>query len=122
MNTDKLQALQDAHSVLHSAYKAASERARDAQGEATRLRNLAPTGSPEQKRMQSRIFARPLAELIDTPAPALSVAGIDARYIRLIIAAQRRADALRLQAESQAPALRRSGLLIAKINEYAQYV
>ncbi len=119
MNTDKLHALRDAHQCLHDAYKAASTRAREAQAEATRLRNLAPTGSPEQKRMQARILARPLAELIDTPAPALSVAGIDARYIKLIITAQRRADALRLQAESQAPALRRSGLLIAQINEYA---
>ncbi len=119
MNTDKLHAIRDAHSVLHDIYKAASGRAREATADAQRLRNLAPTGTPAQRVMQGRTLAQPLAELTATPDAALQVAGLDSRYIKRLIDAIKRADTLRAAAEAQAPALRRSGLLLARINEYA---
>ena len=115
----KLAAMRDAHDRLHAEYKSAAERARDAQTDAMRLRAVSPSGSPEQKSMQSRILQLPLSEMGNTPAEALRVAGIDPRYMRRIVDAQTRANALRSQAEALAPALRRSGLLITRINEFA---
>jgi hypothetical protein len=119
MNTDKLNAIRDAHSVLHDAYKAASDRARNAASDVQRLRNLAPTGTPAQRVMQVRILAQRLTELTATPDAALQVAGLDTRYIKRLIDAHKRADTLRTSCEALAPALRRSGLLIARINQFA---
>lgn len=119
INTAKLARMRDDHARLHAEYKSAAERAREAQAEANQLRNLSPSGSPEQKTMQGRILQQPLTVMANTPAEALKVAGIDPRYLRRIVDAQARANTLKSQAEALAPALRRSGLLIARINEFA---
>lgn len=117
MNTAKLSDLRDKHEALRAAYRALSERSRDAQTDLIRLLNLS-SGTPEQKIMQGRIFA--LADLSSVPDAALKVAGIDARYLRKIIDAKTRADKLRADTEALAPELRKSSELIARLNEYAK--
>lgn len=115
----KLAALRDAHARLHSQYKDVAERSRQAQAEATQLRSIAPGGSPEQKAMASRFLSMPIPELLSVPAETLSAVRIDPRYVQRLVAAQTRAEALKAEAAELAPALRRSGLLISKVNEFA---
>jgi hypothetical protein len=119
INLVKLNAMRDAHTRLHSAYKDVAERSRVAQAEATQLRNFAAGGAPEQKAAAAQYLALPIAELLKVSADLLTAARIDPRYVQRLAAAQTRADALKAEAAELAPALRRSGLLISKINEYA---
>lgn len=117
MNTAKLSDLRDAHEALRAAYRALSERSRDAQTDLVRLLSLS-SGTTEQKIMQGRIFA--LADLASVPDAALKVAGIDARYLRKIIDTKFRAEKLRADTEALALDLHKSSELISRLNEYAK--
>jgi hypothetical protein len=78
-----------------------------------------PGGSPEQKAAAEHYLALPIADLLKVPADHLTAARLDPRYVHRLAAAQTRADALKAEAAELAPALRRSGLLISTINDFA---
>lgn len=118
MNHAKLAALRDAHARLHADYRGLSERAREALREVATLRNYPATGSPQQSAFAAELLALP--DLAAIPDQTLIAAGLNRKLIERIAVAQARAAALRAEAERLAPALRRSGLLIARLNEYAQ--
>lgn len=117
LNHAKLAALRDAHARLHADYKSVAERAREALREVALLRNYPATGSPQQSALAAELLALP--DLSEIPDAALKAAGIDQKLIDRIEIAQSRATALRQEAEKLAPALRRSGLLLTRLTEYA---
>jgi len=119
IDLEKLAAMRDAHARLHAQYRDVAERSRIAQADAAQLRNMQPGGDATQKAMAMRYLSLPLAELQLVPADHLQAVRIDPRFVQRLAAAHARADALKAEAAALAPALRRSGLLIAKVNEYA---
>lgn len=118
MNLAKLATLRDEHARLHADYKGVSERAREALREVAALRNYPASGSPQQSALAAELLAMP--DLSTIPETAIKAAGIDRKLIERISVAQTRATALRQEVEKLAPALRRSGLLITRLNDYAQ--
>lgn len=119
IDLSKLATMRDAHARLHAQYKDVAERARSAKGDVAQLRGISLGGTYEQKAMAAKILALPIAELQALPPETLQAVRIDPRYVQRLVAAQARAEALANEAAELAPALRRSGLLISKVNEYA---
>jgi len=68
----------------------------------------------------ARILQLPLADMLNQPADVLKAAGIDPRTPRRLADAQARADALRTESEAMARVVRRGGVLMSRINEFAQ--
>jgi hypothetical protein len=120
IDTVKLAALRDAHERARADYRACSERARDAQAEVARLRNPPPSGTPQQQEAAGRLLQLPVAALANLAADRIVACNVDPRTVRRVIDGQARADALRAESEALAPAVRRSGLLIATLTAYAR--
>lgn len=120
IDTVKLAALRDAHERARADYRVCSERARNAQADVARLRNSAPSGTPLQQDAARRLLQLPVAELARLAADRIVACNVDPRTVRSVIDGQARADALRAESEALAPAVRRSGLLIATLSEYAR--
>lgn len=119
VDTEKLFAIRDEHARLHAEYKALAERAREAQSEADAVRQLHTPGTQAQRAAQYLVLSLPLEELESVSADVIAAANLDPRHVQRVIDTTRRARTLRTQAEALAPALRRHGALLARVNDYA---
>ncbi len=115
MNLAKLQTMRDAHSALHDASKSAAERARQATADAQHAR-LLPSSDERIQAVVTAALAMPLDDLAQQD---LTPFGVPKSYVPGIVAAERRAAALRNEAAELSRLFRNSARLISKLNEYA---
>jgi hypothetical protein len=122
INTAKLNAIREAHERRRDAYAGVSARARAAKVEAQELRSFNPamTATPAQREMIARVLAFAPADLLALPAEVLTTIGLTPDMINAGLEAQRRADALQIEADAMLVQLHASGAILSRLNAYAK--
>lgn len=114
----KLDALRDKHTRLHASYKAAAERARELAKDATLL--MMDVGLEADPDLAPVILSRGVDALAATSPDELSIARLDARMVRRVVAAKAALARQRADLATLADQLRSSTQLISSLNEHAQ--
>lgn len=118
IDTGKLAALREKHARLHSAYRAAAERARDLAKDVSLL--IVEISFGADREHAPIILARNVAALAATPEDEITLARLDPRAVRRVIAAKAAAARQRVEVEALAVELRDSTHLVNRLNDYAQ--